>query len=209
METILQNMDPDKKEKLINAAILEFSLYPYEKASTNNIVREAGISKGLLFHYFGSKMELYEWLIGFVLHKLFHEISVQINWEQRDIFQRIKEIVIIKMKLGQSYPSMFDFVIKVLSDAHTKKMEDVEKIYIKYGIDIQTLLGDVYTKNIDLSLFSNQQTADKYINIIRWTMEKYAEESLLTLEQMQSPDYEQISADLDAYISILKNTFYS
>ncbi|NLC32087.1 MAG: TetR/AcrR family transcriptional regulator [Clostridiales bacterium] len=208
MESILQSMDPQKKGRLINAAIHEFSLYPYEKASTNNIVRKAEISKGLLFHYFGSKKELYDWLVGFVLTKLFRDIASQIDWNQQDIFLRIKALVILKMKMGQDYPHMFDFVIKVLSQSHTTKMEDVNKLYDRYGIQLQTTLGDIYAKNIDFSRFRDQQATRQSINIIRWTMEKYSEESLLTLENMQSVDYEKISADLDSYITLLKTAFY-
>ena len=47
-----QVMDEEKKQKIINASIEEFSK-GYSLASTNEIVRKAGVSKGLLFHYFG------------------------------------------------------------------------------------------------------------------------------------------------------------
>ena len=115
MDYTLSNIDSDKRDRIINAAIEEFSLYPYEKASTNNIVKNAGISKGLLFHYFESKQELYDKLVGFVINKLYNEISSQINWDEKDILERIKQLIIAKMKIGKKYPHMFDFIIKVLS----------------------------------------------------------------------------------------------
>lgn len=208
MDSILQNIDTEKRNRIINAAIEEFSLYPYEKASTNNIVKNAEISKGLLFHYFGNKKDLYERLIGFVLNKLFNEIASQIAWEERDIFERIKALIIVKIKIGQIYPSMFNFIIKVLSEKNTSSIEDVTNLYEKYGINLQNLLGDVYTKNIDFSLFRDFHTVDKCINIIRWTMERYAEESLLKIDDMVNVDYDKISVEMDSYISILKKTFY-
>lgn len=208
MDVLLQNMDPDKKERVINAAIEEFSLYPYEKASTNNIVNNAKISKGLLFHYFGNKKDLYEHLIGFVLNKLFDEITAQIDWNEKDVFKRIKSLVIVKIKVGQVYPNMFAFLLKVLSDNNKNNVSEITDFYDKYGVDIQNLLGEIFTKNIDFSLFLDQNTIDKSINIIRWTMEKYSEESILQLKNTETIDYDKISADLDTYISVLKNTLY-
>jgi AcrR family transcriptional regulator len=204
----LKNMDSEKKDRIINAAIEEFSLYPYEKASTNNIVNNAKISKGLLFHYFGNKKGLYEKLIGFVMNKLFDEITSQIDWNEKDVFERIKLLVIVKIKLGQVYPNMFAFLLKVLSDNNTNNMSDINDFYEKYGVDIQTLLGEIFTKNVDFSLFRDQNTIDKAINIIRWTMEKYSEENLQQLENTKEIDYDKISTELDTYISVLKSTLY-
>ena len=43
-------LDDEKRDRILNAAMKEFR-YGYVKASTDIIVKEAGISKGLLFHY--------------------------------------------------------------------------------------------------------------------------------------------------------------
>jgi len=55
MQEIMPGIEPEKRDRILNAAIEEFASFPFEKASTNHIVAKAGISKGLLFHYFGSK----------------------------------------------------------------------------------------------------------------------------------------------------------
>ncbi|SDN73481.1 TetR/AcrR family transcriptional regulator [Acetanaerobacterium elongatum] len=52
-------MDNSKKQELLNACFAEFAQYGYDKANTNRICETAGVSKGLLFHYFGSKKNLY------------------------------------------------------------------------------------------------------------------------------------------------------
>ncbi|PWL41768.1 MAG: hypothetical protein DBY45_09595 [Clostridiales bacterium] len=48
------------RNKMIEAAIVEFGLHGYEGASTNQICAGASISKGLLYHYFKSKENLFE-----------------------------------------------------------------------------------------------------------------------------------------------------
>lgn len=52
-------MDHPKKKAIIDACLKEFSEHGYEQANTNRISAEAGVSKGLIFHYFGSKQQLY------------------------------------------------------------------------------------------------------------------------------------------------------
>lgn len=47
------------KERIMNAAILEFGTKGYEGASVNNICNDNGISKGLIYHNFKSKDEIY------------------------------------------------------------------------------------------------------------------------------------------------------
>lgn len=46
------------KQKIINAAIHEFSRIGYEKGSINEICK-SGINKGLIYHNFKNKDELY------------------------------------------------------------------------------------------------------------------------------------------------------
>ena len=42
--------DDARKSRILEAALVEFADKGYKKASTNTIVRETGVSKGLLFH---------------------------------------------------------------------------------------------------------------------------------------------------------------
>lgn len=47
------------KDRILNAAIKEFSNNSYDAASLNNICNENDLSKGLIYHYFGNKDDLY------------------------------------------------------------------------------------------------------------------------------------------------------
>lgn len=203
MESILQTMDEKKRDRIINAAIKEFSIYPYEKASTNNIVKNAKISKGLLFHYFGSKEALYDKLIRFVLNKLSEEITAGIDWDETDILLRIKQVVILKIKIGQSYPDMYTFLIKVLSEKAQQGIDYITSFYNEYGVDIGNLLNQFYTKNIDFSKFKDQENIEKNMNIIQWTFENYSKET-----SQKEIDYGKIKKDIDEYIKIFTNAFY-
>jgi AcrR family transcriptional regulator len=58
-----------KRKKILKEALIEFSKEGYANASTNQIVRRAGVSKGSLFNYFGSKEELYLLLMSEAVSK--------------------------------------------------------------------------------------------------------------------------------------------
>lgn len=64
-----------KQDRFINAALQIFSENGYKKASTDEIVKKAEISKGLLFHYFGSKQGLYEFVYNYSVKYIRMEYS--------------------------------------------------------------------------------------------------------------------------------------
>jgi AcrR family transcriptional regulator len=53
-------MDPDaRRDQILRVAARLFAKRPYSDVSISDIAGEAGIARGLLHHYFGSKRELY------------------------------------------------------------------------------------------------------------------------------------------------------
>jgi len=50
---------PERREQLLKLALLAFSAKSYDEVSIDDLAQSAGVSKGLLYHYFPSKRELY------------------------------------------------------------------------------------------------------------------------------------------------------
>lgn len=50
-------LSQERQNQIINGALKIFSKSSYYQTSTLEIAKEAGISKGLLFHYFKNKKE--------------------------------------------------------------------------------------------------------------------------------------------------------
>lgn len=61
-------LPPEQQERILQASLVAFAEHGYDLASTNRIVRDAGISKGVLFKYFQDKQALFlhvvEWSTG-------------------------------------------------------------------------------------------------------------------------------------------------
>ncbi len=56
---MVKNAEISRREAIFEASLKEFAAVGYERANTNRICECAGVSKGLLFHYYGSKKQLY------------------------------------------------------------------------------------------------------------------------------------------------------
>lgn len=203
IEDLLINVDKEKRDNIINSAMKEFSKNTFQKASTNIIVEDAGISKGLLFHYFASKERLYKYLEYFCIKVITENIIDKLDWDQKDIFLRLKEISMIKFKVFQQYPYLADFSLMVFQD---KAVEEIMNINPDFPIE---LYSQIYTHNIDYSLFKENVDVKRAIKIIQWTLEKYSDEFRRGIKDgTMKFDYKAIEKELDTYTDMLKLCFY-
>lgn len=203
MDEILKNMDPEKRDRIINASLEEFGRNTFEKASTNNIVKKAGISKGLLFHYFENKKGLRDYLEGYVIRKVISTLQNELDWEENDFFNRLKQVAMIKGGLTYKYPYIFDFFTNLIESM------DYDTL-MKYREDFAPgLMEKIYTHNIDYSKFKDGLDMEKTMKIINWVIEKYSMELLETLKRTKgSWDYPKINQEFEEYMDILRKAFY-
>lgn len=57
------NLPDEKRNRIVELALDEFSTHPYRQASLSRIVARAGIAKGSMYQYFENKLDLYHWLV--------------------------------------------------------------------------------------------------------------------------------------------------
>lgn len=203
IEDLLMNLEVEKRDNIINSAMKEFSTNSFQKASTNIIVEEAGISKGLLFHYFGTKDKLYKYLEYFCFKVITERVLDELDWEQKDIFLRLKEISLIKFEIFQQYPYLADFSLMVFQG---KTVEEIMHINPEFPLE---LYSQIYSHNIDYSLFKEDIDVKRAIKIIQWTLEKYSDEFRRGIKDGSMKfDYKAIEKEIYAYIDMLKVCFY-
>ncbi|HGD5710599.1 TPA: TetR/AcrR family transcriptional regulator [Streptococcus agalactiae] len=170
------NLKPEKQKQIINAAIKEFVRNGFEKASTNEIVKRANISKGSLFNYFNSKKDLYLYLIEYS-SKAIVNLNEEIDLSETDLFKRIERVALQKFYVQQKYPQAFEFL------ASTKQEESVEvKDIIKQRLNpiYNQAINKLY-KDIDYSKFREGVDIEKAIEILNWTMFGVGEKGLKEL----------------------------
>ncbi len=86
----------ETKERIIKAAMKVFANYGYFRAPVQMIAKEAGISKGLVFWYFGSKDELIKEVGRRGLPLDVMESCLDEGFEGRDLLRKLAERYIEK-----------------------------------------------------------------------------------------------------------------
>jgi AcrR family transcriptional regulator len=200
------NIDKEKQDRIMNAAIKEFAEKGYDRASTNEIVKEAGISKGLLFHYFQNKKQLYLFVFDYCYELVIGEFYKKINFQEKDFFMRMRQVVMVKMEMLTTYPDIFKFIQEVFMEesAEIKVEFDKKKMELTH-INIEK----VY-EGIDFSKFRDDVDLTKIIKIISWTFEKMSDEALYRakLSPTHELDYQTIQAEAEEYFEVLTKCFY-
>lgn len=198
-------VDPEKRERILAAARKEFAAKGYEGASTNEIVKEAGISKGLLFHYFESKKDLYLYLFDHTYDILRKEFFEKIDLQETDIFKRLRMLLTIKLEMLHKYPETINFM--------TKTYYETSEVTPYLDEKMKKLMEQNYAilfSNIDVSKFRDDLDSQKTINIILWTVEGISlrEQNRLKKDPQAVPDYQATFEEIDAYLGMLQKCLY-
>ncbi len=186
------DLNREKQDRMINAALRIFAENGYRHASTDIIVKEAGISKGLLFHYFTSKMGLFSFLFDYSIRYMLFEYDRLISAKETDYFKIRREMERAKLNVLRSYPYMNEFIEKSLQE---NQLDVIETIEISKNNYLETL--DKYNNQGKRSGIRSDISSAQLDNMIRYTVDG------LTKDQIQSnsfqPDmlFEQICGYLD------------
>jgi TetR/AcrR family transcriptional regulator len=206
MSSKFLSLHPEKQERILNAALKEFAQKGYENASTNEIVKSAGISKGLLFHYFNNKKELYLFLYNHFVVVLAEEFFNELDFTERDIFERLKNLMKLKSRLMIRHPEVFNFMMK----ATLEEAEEVSSVLDSTTTELMQASYNRLFENIDLSNFREGTEIGRIINIIMWTLEGFSNQEMEKAKMLNKGinDFDEAFIEAEVYIEMLKKSFY-
>ncbi|WML34752.1 TetR/AcrR family transcriptional regulator [Clostridium sp. OS1-26] len=148
-----ESLPEEKKNRILDACIEEFALKGYDKASTNSIVKKADISKGILFHYFGNKKNLFLYVFDYCMDHLINRYYAVKKEEPKDIFERIMWISIIKIKITQEEPLKNRLVFSAISNMPESLKQEITERYNKYYVKhMPEFFGDIDTSKFKKEL---------------------------------------------------------
>jgi AcrR family transcriptional regulator len=200
----IMTMESEKRQRIINAALKEFTK-GYAVANTDVIVKEANISKGLLFHYFGSKKGLFLFLLKYSADIMNAEFS-KIIINSRDFLENIRVVSMKAMEMTCKYRLIYGFVTKAYFS-----LNEVFPEGPPMGISNsnQILLMEIL-KNSDQSLFREDIDKEKVKNIILWTMKGFSDSVMNYGNDLEEyiPHYDELMKEFDEYINLLRKLLY-
>ncbi|WP_271000441.1 macrodiolide transporter TimAB transcriptional regulator TimA [Listeria seeligeri] len=101
----------EKRKQILEAAMEEFTEKGYQAASTNQICAKAGVSKGLIFHYFGSKEKLYIAAVSYAIDFATKKVNVEkATW--KDFVEMAIWSTKQKLEFNRNYPAVFGLIMQ-------------------------------------------------------------------------------------------------
>ena len=124
------DLKKEKQDKMINGAMQVFACKGYKNASTDDMVKVAGVSKGLWFHYFVNKMGLYSFVSDYCVKYLKMELQVNLMSKPSDYFDILYIIENTKVQISKIYP-FAPLMIQSMLDEKDEEIISVAKDMIE------------------------------------------------------------------------------
>ena len=126
---LFEKIAVDKRKLILQSGIREFAHKTYQEASTEKITQRAGISKGLLFHYFDSKKNFYLYCIEQALNKLTLSPSC---FEGDDFYTVLFDFMNEKVRLCKDYSEELHLVNMASRESASAVMQEKNELFMRY-----------------------------------------------------------------------------
>lgn len=193
-----------RRAAIIAAAIREFAAAGYGAASTNRIVEAAGVSKGLLFHYFGDKKGLYVEAVLSSITQLMHRFDERLGPTSHDLFDRLRQYALAKWTLIEEDPSIFAFLQEAMADPPAELQAALQAATAEIAASTYARLF----QEIDTGTFRPGVTVEQAMHLISWTFDGLGKQ-YVTLLRQQPLDLGSVRSvmfgEVDTYVALLRH----
>jgi AcrR family transcriptional regulator len=122
------SLPQEKQDKIVDAAMNLFGEVGYKKAYISEIASAAGISKALMFHYFGSKKGLYSYLVYYTGKIVLTEAQQERDTLNKDFFDRVITTIMFRLSIKSRYPAMNIFMDSVYGEDDPEVASDIDRL---------------------------------------------------------------------------------
>lgn len=203
----MDRLPDDKRQRVLDATIREFAENGYEKASTNAIVREAGIAKGLLFHYFGSKKGLFVFALNYAVDFYIDYFLRSLGDLPADLLDRLTSWLTLKVRMLREHPLMYQMVVATSRDMP----EDVNAESASTQARAAERLMPIFLKGIDASRLREGITPEKAMQLVMLALNGLAEKFLAAARARPDKGLADLPAalkEIDEYKEMLRHGLY-
>ena len=176
MKSTFDNLSENKKQRVINACIEEFSARGYELGSMDGIIKRAGISKGGLYQYVSSKEELFTFIVDYTYTSLYTYLKKRVAQEievlPSDLLERLKHVSELAIDFYIDHPKFVYLIARTSNLANERIAASVQDIFRNHFLE---LFGDADTsklryskeKILELSMWLLLKTRFDFLNEIK------------------------------------------
>ena len=193
----------EKQDHIIKAGFTVFGKQGYRKASVADIAKAAGITKGMITYYFGSKKTLYMYLVDLCQTSLLQGVREQLGSDVTNFFERFKAIMNLQLEAIRKYPGLLAFANSIYYETDPEVVDDIKEAFA----DDDTLFNQLLLEEIDLSGFKPGFDPRLVCKFILWAGEGFTSE---LFEKTDSEEQiEAIAADFLKCLDIMRRAFHN
>lgn len=190
----------EKQNMIIDAALMSFGTNSYKKSSVSDIAAAAGISKAMIFHYFGTKKALYLYLIDLCGNILMNEVNERFDNNVTDFFDRIKLAADIEISVIKKHPAILSFLNNVYFENDEAVKKDVKAMLAKG----EGFRSKIAYDGMDALKFKDGIDPILVTKMLTW----FAEGFVSGLQSSAGLDIDDLCKEFYDCLNLLKNNFY-
>ena len=158
------NLEENKRKKIFNAAVNEFTNHELHKCRVSSIIKEAGIPRGSFYQYFEDLDDLYYYVIDDVFDKIFEE-----GYKHSELTKDIFEYALLTFEVDlNSYmcDKRHKFITNVLKSIGSNN-EYLEHHHLKRRNYILEVIGEMDLSNVRVDSEDDQVRVYELIQSIK------------------------------------------
>lgn len=194
------NLPEEKQKTIIDAALKAFGTNGYKKTSVSDIAVAAGISKAMIFHYFGTKKTLYLYLIDLCGNIIINEVNEKFDNSIVDFFDRIVLSSNIEIGVMKKHTAIPAFLTSMYFEGDDEVKEDIKNILEK-GDGFRNKIA---FEGVDYSKFKDGIDINLVMKMLMWIADGFANQ----LSGKVEVNFDVLLKDFYDCMNLLKNNFY-
>jgi len=154
------NLPREKKDRIVEAALEEFSSHSYHKARVTAIAKKASIAMGSFYQYFEDKKDLFKYIIDQSVNKKLEYINHDLieNKEKYNFFEILRETYLSGIRFAKDNPRLVAIGNHILNNKELqreiwKEQEDKSIKFFKQLLEDGIKKGELEPE-IDTNLIS-------------------------------------------------------
>ncbi|WP_145950357.1 TetR/AcrR family transcriptional regulator, partial [Paenibacillus sp. Y412MC10] len=174
---------------------------------TNQIVKQAGLSKGMLFHFFQNKKSLFLYLAECCVQYFLEYMDQHKPSLSHEPFQRLLDIHQIKMGLFAAEPSIYKMSIISFIDRPVELTEDI----LRLEQWMQQKYLELYLNDLDLTGIRTDIAFEKMLGITLDSFEALTRTHVIAHQSSVDQGLSSLQTllnNLTEYIEVLKYGLY-
>lgn len=202
-----ERIPAEEKTRILQACIGEFSRHGYRQASTNAIVQHAGIPKGTLFYYFGSKKNLYLYLMDHAVSRFLSYLP-PVETLPADLFERLMARGSLRMQFALQEPELYRLFYNLFLQSPDELRLELQSRFAGYAAASQSRLLD----GLDASKLKPGVDLQQAVGLVSLVMEGVYNRYMSRFQQGGPQEalalVEQVGRECQVYFNLLQTGLY-